>query len=143
MAVQLRQAKDLVCDMVDVSSLLRIGIVISYCFINFTLARDILGGYVYEILFHMIVSPSFWLKLVGFLFIFCLLIWIISIWNRNSELKKFLIFSTVVLIFPLLLQLIEKMTTQDFELSFFIPTILFLFFVFLNWRTMLRVKKLQ
>jgi hypothetical protein len=114
---------------------LRLALVASYCFIDITIIREIVGGFVFNVLIDLIVGKSIWLKLIAFLFFTCLLAWIFPVKGDNQKLV--LIISSVILISPLLLNLFWQIGEKNIELGFLVPTIAFFSFLFLTWKEVL------
>ena len=115
---------------------LRFGLVVSYCIVSFTFIKDILGGLIFRILLHLIGSPSILFKIIGILYIICLLVWLFPL--RGDVAKPIWLISSVILVSPLLLNLFWQIREKNIELSFIVPTTIFFVFLLLQWKELLK-----
>lgn len=116
----------------------RIALVTSYCLISFTLIKDILGGLIVRILVHLVWANSIWLKIIGLLYIICLLAWIFPLWDWPKVAKPMLIISSIILTSPLLMSLFWQIREKNIELGFIVPTIIFFSILFFQLKELLR-----
>jgi hypothetical protein len=115
--------------------ILRIGVVISYCLINYTLVVDILGGLIIKILIHLLTTNSILLRGLSITYVLSLGVWILTLfWKEYKYENLILAISSIILICPLILNLFVQIKALRFEFGFIAPCFIFCALLLLAWR---------
>lgn len=121
------------------SPFLQFAMIFSYCVIDLTLIKDLVGGFVFEIIYMLLKSSSMTFKIIAIIFILTLSAWLFFTSLERTKGGKIVLFiSSTILICPMLLSIILSIRSQIFELTFFLPVTTFLFLQFIIWRTIIK-----
>lgn len=114
--------------------LLRIALVLSYCLIDYTLAQDLLGGRIIEILVYFLTSGELMLTAIAAIYFACLIIWLTSplLTRGNASERKLLVVVSVIMVLPLIANVI--LLLSQIGIQFILWSAIFCILLYLNLR---------
>ncbi len=114
---------------------LSMGMIGTYCLIDFVLLRDIAGDHVFKILNQFLFTGSISLKGISLVYISSLAIWLFP---TLSNQKLVVSISSLILVAPIIIALIWEFRDNLFNVGFVLPTIVFFLLLFIQWKIILK-----